>query len=111
MGIPRRRVPAYRATATRPLRSSGRCAQPTWREIDWTAAACRDTDPELFFPVGEGEHAQRQIDQAKIVCARCRLTTQCLDWAIASGVTEGVWGGHTEQERRRLRGSHPRSPS
>lgn len=102
MSRTRQRGPASRAIAGRasyPTRSP----QPGWRGIDWSEAACRDADPELFFPVGEGELARRQTARAKAVCARCELITQCLDWALHSGITEGIWGGHTEQERRRLR--------
>lgn len=101
MGRTRQRAPAGRAQPGGG--GAARSPQPGWRGIDWSAAACRDADPELFFPVGEGEFAQRQTARAKAVCGRCRLTAQCLDWALHSGVSEGIWGGRTEQERRRLR--------
>jgi WhiB family redox-sensing transcriptional regulator len=70
---------------------------------NWLTAACRDQDPELFFPTGTGILARRQAGRAKAVCARCVLCEACLDWALASGIAEGVWGAHTEQERRALR--------
>jgi WhiB family redox-sensing transcriptional regulator len=73
------------------------------RRIDWHAAACRDSDPEAFFPVGDGQYAGAQVAAAKAVCARCPLGGQCLDWALTAGIGEGIWGGHTEQERRKLR--------
>ena len=39
---------------------------------DWRAvAACRDTDPDLFFPVGTTGPAIEQIESAKAVCAEC----------------------------------------
>jgi WhiB family redox-sensing transcriptional regulator len=72
---------------------------PDWRD----RAACRDTDPELFFPVGTAGPGQRQLDQAKQVCAGCQVRTSCLDWALASGQEAGVWGGTSEDERRALR--------
>ena len=34
-------------------------------------AACRDVDPELFFPIGDTGPALLQIDEAKQVCRRC----------------------------------------
>ncbi|GAA5166973.1 hypothetical protein GCM10023321_58880 [Pseudonocardia eucalypti] len=37
--------------------------------IDWHAAACRDADPEAFFPVGDGQYASSQVKAAKAVCA------------------------------------------
>lgn len=77
------------------------------RDVDWSAAACRDSDPELFFPIGDGAPARRHIQRAKAVCARCRVSAQCLEWAVATGVPEGIWGGHTERERRMLRHGMP----
>jgi WhiB family redox-sensing transcriptional regulator len=72
-------------------------------DVDWSMAACRDRDTELFFPVGEGEPARRQVAEAKAVCAECPISDGCLRWALESGTTDGVWGGHTGQERRELR--------
>ena len=66
-------------------------------------AACRDCDPELFFPVGERGPARRQAAEAVLVCRRCLVTAECLAWALQTGQLEGVWGGHTATERRTLR--------
>ena len=46
--------------------------------------------------------ALREIAAAKRVCARCRVAPECLDWALRSGQTSGVWGGTCEQERDAL---------
>lgn len=62
--------------------------------------ACRDADPELFFPVSESDTAQ--IDRAKNVCRACPVQGSCLQVAMHSPV-EGIWGGTTESERRELR--------
>ena len=66
-------------------------------------AACRDADPELFFPVGSAGPALLQLERAKQVCAGCEVRTRCLEWALASGQEAGVWGGTGEDERRALR--------
>lgn len=66
-------------------------------------AACRDADPELFFPVGESGPALRQIATAKAVCSRCPVTEDCLAWALQAGHEQGVWGGQDAAERRDLR--------
>lgn len=75
--------------------------------VHWTdSAACRASgvDPELFFPVSEtGMAAHRQVAQAKAVCGRCPVAGQCLEWAVRTGEPEGIWGGTTPDERRRLR--------
>jgi WhiB family transcriptional regulator, redox-sensing transcriptional regulator len=67
-----------------------------------TLAACRDEDPELFFPVGTSGPAQRQEAEAKAVCARCPVEARCLKVALESGDDYGVRGGMTEGERRAL---------
>lgn len=69
--------------------------------MDWRHhAACRDEDPELFFPIGTSGPAVLQTEQAKAVCRRCSATDECLQWAIESGQDAGVWGGMSEEERR-----------
>jgi WhiB family redox-sensing transcriptional regulator len=72
--------------------------------MDWRhRAACRDEDPELFFPVGTSGPALLQIAEATIVCRRCSVITECLNWALASGQDTGVWGGMSEDERRTVK--------
>src|ERR1700727_3078575 len=66
----------------------------------WRSAACREMDPELFFPVGARGPAAGEIDRAKAVCADCRVRRQCLQYALATHQIHGVWGGTTEDERQ-----------
>jgi WhiB family redox-sensing transcriptional regulator len=82
----------------------------TWyRTIEWdcaewrTRAACRDTDPDLFFPVGTTGQAVDQIEAAKSVCAECPAQRECLEFALSTNQESGVWGGASEEERRKLR--------
>lgn len=75
-----------------------------WIVTDWRErAACRDEDPELFFPIGATGPALDQAERAKAVCRRCPVIDQCLAWALTTGQDAGIWGGLTEQERRELR--------
>lgn len=72
--------------------------------MDWRhRAACRDIDPELFFPIGTTGPALLQVAEAKSVCRRCDVRAECLRWAMDSGQDSGVWGGLTEDERRALK--------
>ena len=82
----------------------------TWsRNIEWDVddwrdlASCRDTDPDLFFPVGTTGPAIEQIDSAKQVCATCDAQDACLEFALATNQESGIWGGTSEDERRKLR--------
>ncbi len=71
----------------------------TWREH----AACRDTDPDLFFPVGTTGPALEQIASATAVCDECPAKQPCLEYALSTNQDSGVWGGTSEEERRKLR--------
>jgi WhiB family redox-sensing transcriptional regulator len=70
-----------------------------WREL----AACRDSDPSLFFPIGTTGSAIEQIEAAKAICAQCPVQEECLNYALETNQEAGVWGGYAEDERRRLR--------
>ncbi|MFI2205690.1 WhiB family transcriptional regulator [Streptomyces sp. NPDC020192] len=70
-----------------------------WRDH----AACRHVDPDLFFPVGTTGPALVQTERAKAVCGTCPAREPCLDWALETGQSTGIWGGTTETERRTLR--------
>jgi WhiB family redox-sensing transcriptional regulator len=66
-------------------------------EMDWRdAAECQYEDPELFFPMSPSK-----VAEAKAVCARCPVWRSCLGYAFATGQDAGIWGGMTEEERRR----------
>ena len=70
-----------------------------WREN----SACRDTDPDLFFPVGTTGPAIEQIENAKAVCRVCDVQQTCLEYALVTNQDSGIWGGTSEEERRALR--------
>ena len=60
-----------------------------WRD----EVACRDADPDLFFPIGTRGPALRQIDEAKRICRTRLERTACLAWALDHEITGGIWGG------------------
>ena len=68
----------------------------SWRD----QAGCRGLDPDLFFP-DDGDNVG--IERAKQVCAPCPVSWECLSYAVETNQTEGIWGGTTRGERRRLR--------
>ncbi|MFK0237444.1 WhiB family transcriptional regulator [Streptomyces vinaceus] len=72
--------------------------------MDWRhRAACREEDPDLFFPIGTSGPALLQAEEAKAVCSRCPVLESCLDWALDGGLDMGVCGGLTEEERRAVK--------
>jgi WhiB family redox-sensing transcriptional regulator len=61
-------------------------------------AACRGLDPEIFFPALD----DADVEDAKAVCTACGVQQTCLEFALQVREKEGVWGGATEKERRRI---------
>lgn len=66
-------------------------------------AACREEDPDLFFPIGSTGPALVQTEDAKAVCRSCPVRQECLRWALDNGQDAGVWGGLDETERRAMK--------
>ena len=77
---------------------------PKWDMGDWRqSAACRHSDPNLFFPIGDTGPAVEHAEAAKAVCRQCPVRVDCLEYALTSNQDTGVWGGTTEEDRRKLR--------
>lgn len=80
---------------------------PEWM----TRAACREEDPALFFPAqGAGGRRAKgaNVAAAKAVCARCSVSTPCLEFALSlpregGFPTWGVWGGTSAADRASMR--------
>jgi WhiB family redox-sensing transcriptional regulator len=70
-----------------------------WRDC----AACRDADPDTFFPIGESGPALDQIEEAKRICRICPVRAACLTWALDHQITHGIWGSTTAAERHVIR--------
>ncbi len=66
-------------------------------------AACREEDPDLFFPIGSTGPAVVQTKEAKAVCRTCPVQAACLEWALENKQDSGIWGGLSEDERRALK--------
>ena len=67
--------------------------QIVWREL----GACRGLEPSIFDPDDDDD----ALD-AKEVCGECSVRVACLEFALNAREKQGVWGGATERERRRI---------
>jgi WhiB family transcriptional regulator, redox-sensing transcriptional regulator len=65
----------------------------SWRQ----RAACKGVDPDIFYPVSDED-----AEEAKAICAQCPVREACLEYALGNRERDGVWGGATERERRRM---------
>ncbi|MER0477389.1 WhiB family transcriptional regulator [Streptomyces sp. Edi2] len=91
----------------RPGTTAGRqpAPHPYWEQN----AACRGTDPELFYPEGPLSNALiEQAERARSVCSPCPVRKQCLDAALlaerrlAASERSGIRGGLDGRERYAL---------
>ena len=64
-------------------------------------AACRGANLKVFFP-DRGQPAE----PARQICAGCPVRQPCLEYALSQGITNGIWGGLTDRDRRPLRVHH-----
>jgi WhiB family transcriptional regulator, redox-sensing transcriptional regulator len=73
-------------------------ANQDWRD----SAACRNKDPDDFFPPGHEDSPGyvRQAEKAIKVCTGCTVRPECLDFALAAHRQWGIWGGTSDPERR-----------
>lgn len=67
-------------------------------ELTWMSKGeCRNYPPTAFFPSdGVG------VDAARAICATCKVSDQCREYALENRIDHGVWGGCSERERRRI---------
>lgn len=64
----------------------------------WAADALCHGATEVFFPPVGGTG-----NRAKAICARCPVREECLEHALTKPEPFGIWGGTSENERRRMR--------
>lgn len=62
-------------------------------------ANCIGLDPRVFFPDPRDDEGEAR---AKAVCRACPVQAACLVHAITTHEAEGVWGGTSGQDRRRM---------
>ena len=61
-------------------------------------AICVGANPDLFYPTRGGTHTD-----ATAICQQCPVRWECLMFAMETHESWGVWGGLSEQYRRRIR--------
>lgn len=71
----------------------------------WQDAACIEHSGVVDFFPARGESTAA----AKAICARCPVRDDCLEYALQWDPLCGVWGGHSERERRQLKRARSRA--
>lgn len=74
------------------------------------ACSKEGVDPDIFFPGPRPSRGSRlvreeyfrKVQEAKEHCGNCESRENCLNYAVSNNENEGIWGGLTEEERKRL---------
>jgi WhiB family redox-sensing transcriptional regulator len=72
---------------------------------------CLTVDPEIFFPelpeekptAEEKKRYELDISIAKSICSSCPFIDPCLEYALKTPNTYGIWGATDERDRRRIK--------
>lgn len=62
------------------------------------SAACASVGGDSWYPEKGGS-----TGKAKKICFVCPVCEECLAYALNRDERFGIWGGHSERERRRLK--------
>jgi len=76
--------------------SVGSIPEGQWRSL---ALCAGHPDRDCWFP---DDYSNSAADRAVATCRACPVRAECLDFAINTHQSEGVWGGMTPSQRRRL---------
>jgi WhiB family redox-sensing transcriptional regulator len=68
--------------------------RPRWQR----RAACRGKGVDNFFPL-DGSSRMR----AAVMCGRCPVAKECMDYALDHPSLKGIWAGTSERGRNRIR--------
>lgn len=73
----------------------------TIKPEEWTKdALCQEMPPDLWFPDAKGA---RSPEDVVAICGRCPVAGACLEYALRTGQTEGIWAGQSPRQLKRLR--------
>jgi WhiB family redox-sensing transcriptional regulator len=82
-----------------------RLPAPLHQNYEWQEKAkCLGMDIEVFFLPDNSrmQNKRLRIEEAKKVCRQCPVIQQCLEYSLRVEEPYGVFGGLSEEERRRV---------
>lgn len=77
-------------------------AEETYLAVDWELAVCRrrEHSPDLWFNEETESEAIEICQTGGVGKSPCPVREACLQFALSTGQTNGVWGGLSEDQRR-----------
>lgn len=78
--------------------------------LEFRNALCKYTDPEIFFPTTTGNQQAEYINESNqtaiAICNSCTHQVECAAYALVRPNVYGIWGGLTNNDRKRIRKEH-----
>lgn len=68
-------------------------------------AACKGKDAEMWFPT------RQTSAEAKKICNRCPVKTECLEYSLITEQEWGLWGGVSQRQRKTILRRRQLAPS
>ncbi len=85
--------------------------KPLSENYEWQyEGSCNNYDPEIFYLPYNIRMSQKReyISRAKAICAECPVAEQCREFALTTEQEFGIWGGLSEDERRKVLARKPK---
>jgi WhiB family transcriptional regulator, redox-sensing transcriptional regulator len=73
-----------------------------WDKATCFGLASKDGNYNRFFPDPNAIDYNKRVEIAKSICSNCPVSGKCLQYAIDLDIPEGIFGGMTYNERRKL---------
>lgn len=73
-------------------------------------AKCKGMNPDFFFPTGgNGMSEPEKFCRGQDGTAPCKVRRECLEFALANRIEDGIWGGEKAGTRIKIRRNWKRS--
>lgn len=92
----------YARSRTDDWRRNGACWPPADLHGDRLVAHVARWFPASY---GRGARPIPDVEAARTICRSCPVQDACLAYALSAVEPDGIWGGTTPDERRRMRGA------
>ena len=68
--------------------------------MNFEEAKCRGVDPDLFYPKRGDNYS---VSQARLICNKCNIEDECLQYALDNNEKFGIWGGTSPRQRGKIK--------
>jgi WhiB family redox-sensing transcriptional regulator len=71
-----------------------------YSDLSWHDKALCKGSTHIFF---SERGANEDVYQAKLICSKCPVSSECLNYAMTNNIKHGVWGGFSRKQRIKIK--------